>query len=396
MMLLNLQISALTIAVTGFCALAPSAFAQADKEQKVETLAIGAAAPDFKLKGVDEETYTLGSFEKAKYLVVIFTCNHCPDARAARDRINDFAKAYQEKGVQVVAISGNDPQALMKWELGYSVYGDSFPEMKAVSKEHGYVFPYLYDGDEQTTTLAYGAVATPHTFIFGPERTLLYQGNFDNGQRKFGPAEKNTVRDHIDTLLAGKEITEKTARVFGCSTKWKWKREWAKEKRAEWDAMPVTLEQLDLETAKKLAANKTDKVRVINFWSTSCGPCIAEFPDLVDAYERYQTREFELITIAVDDAEKTAAVQKFLAKQHLPLAPNTKGSVEKEGRKSNNYQYAGSDLDGLADAIDAKWQGPLPHTVIIAPGGKIVWRHTNQIDPIEFRRAIVKALDGKP
>lgn len=383
------------VAAAGFCALALSANAQEEKEQKVETLAIGATAPDFKLMGVDDKTYTLASFEEAKYLVVIFTCNHCPDARAARDRINNFAKAYQDKEVQVVAISGNDPQALMKWELGYSVYGDSFPEMKAVSKEHGYIFPYLYDGDEQTASLAYGAVATPHAFIFGPERELLYQGNFDNGKREFGPAEKNTVRDNIDALLAGKPVVTETARVFGCSTKWKWKRAWAKEKRAEWDAMPVTVEELDLELAKKLAENKTDKVRVINFWSTTCGPCLAEFPDLVDAYERYQTRNFEIITIAVDPEDKTKAVQKFLANQHLPLATFTKDSVAKEGRKTNNYQYSGKDLDGLADAIDADWQGPLPHTVIIAPGGKIVWRHTNQLEPIEFRRAIVKALEAK-
>lgn len=381
----------LRICVAGFFGLTFSAMAE--KEQKVETLAIGAAAPDFELPGTDEKTYTLSSFEEAKYLVVIFTCNHCPDARAARDRINDFAKAYQDKGVQVVAISGNDPEGLMKLELGYSVYGDSFPEMKEVAKEHGYVFPYLYDGDEQLASLAYGAQATPHTFIFGPERKLLYQGHFDDGRRNHGPAENNTVRDNIDTLLAGKSIEEKTTRVFGCSTKWKWKRAWAQKKREEWAAMPVTVETLDLETAKKLAENKTNKVRVINFWSTTCGPCVVEFPDLVDAYERYQLRNFDIVTISIDPEDKTAQVQKFLDDQNLPLAPATKASVEKEGRKTNNYQYTGKDLDALAEAIDPEWDGPLPHTVIIAPGGEIVWRHTNQIDPIAFRRAIMVELD---
>ncbi|MGE9267560.1 MAG: redoxin domain-containing protein [Verrucomicrobiales bacterium] len=362
------------------------------KEQEVKPLAIGEKAPDFTLPGVDGKEHSLASFAQADYLLVIFTCNHCPDARAARERINDFAKNYAEKGVAVVAISGNDPQALMKWELGWSVYGDSFEEMKEVAKEHDYVFPYLYDGETQETTLAYGALATPHCFLFGPERTLLYQGQFDNGRRNFGPPEKATVELTVKALLAGEPVPAETSRVFGCSTKWQWKRELAEKKRAEWRALPVEVADLDLATAKKLAENKTEKIRVINFWSTSCGPCIAEFPDLVDAYQRYQNRAFELITIAVEGAQNRPAVEKFLKDQHLPLSPRTRPSVEAEGRKTNNYHYAGSDLDALAEAIDPQWQGPLPHTLIIAPGGEVIFRHSNQVDPIKLRRAIVKQL----
>ncbi|SHJ92321.1 Peroxiredoxin [Rubritalea squalenifaciens DSM 18772] len=364
------------------------------KAPKITPLAIGAKGPDFSLPGTDGKTYSLNSFRDAKYLVLIFTCNHCPDARASRDRINQFAKDYAEKGVQVVAISGNDPQALMKLELGYSVYGDSFDEMKLVAKEHGYVFPYLYDGDKQEASTAYGALATPHTFILGPERTLLYHGQFDNGRRDPGPASKNTVKDTIDALLAGKEVPQATTRIYGCSTKWSWKRDWAAKKREEWKALPVSVDPLDAKLAKTIAKNDTGKIRLINVWSTTCGPCIAEFPELIDTYERFQMRPFDIVTISIDPAKDAEKVKKFIAKQHLPLAPRTVESVKKEGRETNNFHYQSDDLDALADALDTEWQGPIPHTLLVAPGGKILYRHTGQIDVIELRRQIVKALES--
>ena len=364
------------------------------KPEKITPLATGAAAPDFSLPATDGKTYKLKDFSKAKYLVVIFTSNHCPDARASRGRINSFAKNYKDKGVDVVSISSNDPKALLHWEYGYSVYGDSFAEMKKVAEEEKYVFPFLYDGKTQEVAKAYGALATPHTFVFGPERKLLYQGQFDNGRRNPGPASNNVVKDIIDSYLAGKPSKVTSARTFGCSTKWSWKEANAVKAQKEWEALPVEVATLDVKTAKILAQNKTDKIRVINFWGTACGPCVAEFPELVDAYRRYQRRGVELITISLDDKDDADKVKKFLTKQTLPLSPHGKKSVEKEGRTTNNYHFQSDDLDGLANAVDAKWTGPMPHTVVIAPGGNIVFRHTGQLDIVELRRAIVKQLES--
>lgn len=377
------------------CTLAFSAVLAQAKPEQITPLATGAKAPDFSLPGTDGKTYTLKDFSKAKYLVVIFTSNHCPDARASRGRINDFAKAYKEKGVDVVAISSNDPKALLLWEYGYSVYGDSFDEMKLVAKEDKFVYPYLYDGDTQKAAKAYGALATPHTFVFGPERKLLYQGQFDNGKRDPGPASKNVVKDIIDSNLAGKPSKVTSARTFGCSTKWSWKSTNVEKDNAKWAALPVEVDVLDVATAKKLAENKTDKFRIINFWSTDCGPCVAQFPDLIDAYRRFERRNVELITISLDDKKNADKVQKFLKRQQAPLSPFGKKSVEAEGRKTNNYHYQGDDLDAIADAVDKKWTGPKPHTVVIAPGGEVIFRHTGQVDIVELRRAIVKEFDKK-
>jgi len=132
----------------------------AAEPKPITTLAIGAQAPDFSLPGVDGKTHQLANFAESKAMVLIFTCNHCPDARASRGKMSALHKDYKDKGVAVIAISGNDDKALRLNELGYSVYGDSFDEMKSVAKEENYTFPYLYDGETQTATFAYGAVAT--------------------------------------------------------------------------------------------------------------------------------------------------------------------------------------------------------------------------------------------
>lgn len=131
--MLKALIPLIAVAASGLLAAAPP---------KVETLAIGEKAPPFSLQGVDGKTWTLDDFSKARIVVVVFTCNHCPDARAASGRIREVAADYKTKGVELVAISGNDPRGLRLDEIGYSVWGDSFEEMKHHAKENGWKFPY--------------------------------------------------------------------------------------------------------------------------------------------------------------------------------------------------------------------------------------------------------------
>lgn len=381
--------------LTASICLSVAATSTAAEVPQIKTLEIGSQAPDFSLQGTDGKTYTLNTFKKAKYLVAVFTCNHCPDAIAARDKINQFSVDYKSKGVEVVAISSASPKGLQLWENGHSKYSDDFESMKLVAKKHKLTHPYLYDGDTQKTSIAYGAVATPHVFIFGPDRKLLYQGQFDNGQRNPGPAKKKPAINAIDALLAGKPVTETKTRVFGCSTKWHWKDKLVAAEKKEWESRPVSVDAMDATLAKNIAANNTQKYRLVNIWSTSCGPCIQEFPTLVRAYQFYTQRPFELITISTDPKADNAKVLKFLKDQHLPVSKWTQKSVNKEGRKTNNYHFQGDDLDDLAKAIDPKWQGPLPHSFIIAPGGEVVWRKTGAVEIYELRSAILDAINGK-
>jgi peroxiredoxin len=382
--------------VLSFAFAATAATALAADPPTPPVLAIGSPVPDFSLPGIDGKTYTLGDFSSAKVLCLIFTCNHCPDAIAAAPRMQQIHEAYKDKGVAVVCINSSSPLGLTPDELGYGAHGDTFEEMTPFAKENGFTMPYLCDGETQTLTTAVGAQSTPHVFIFGQDRKLAYTGRMDDAQRKAGPVEKSYVKDALDAILAGQPVKEPVTRSFGCSTKWLWKKDWREKDQKAWEAKTVTVDKLDEETAKKLRANASGNVRVINFWSTTCVPCMVEFPELVDAYRRFQNRDFDFISISLDPPSDQAKVQKFLQKQHLALSDKTKPSTEKEGRTSNNYIYAGENPDKLAEAIDKEWTGAQPHTVIISPKGEIVWRQAGQVEGVELRRQIVKALEGMP
>src|SRR5688572_7483844 len=263
----------LFFAQTGFC------FPHIKEVPK--TLAIGSSAPDFSLKGIDNKTYTLASFSKYNILVIIFTCNHCPTAQAYEDRIIQLAKDYTSKNVGIVAISPNDPSTVRLDELGYTDMSDSFEEMKQRAKQKKFNFPYLYDGNTQTMSKAYGPVVTPHVFIFDNKRKLRYQGRIDDVEKPSKTPNHFDTRNAIEELLQNKDVTTKTTKVFGCSIKWADKKEWVKKGYEEWANEPVDIELINEAGIKDLLKNNSDKLRLINVWATWCGPCLIEFPEFV-------------------------------------------------------------------------------------------------------------------
>lgn len=354
------------------------------------TLEIGAAAPDFDLPGVDGKRCSLADFKDDRLLVVIFTCNHCPDAIASYGRMNRAVEDYRSRGVGFVAISGNDNAGLRLAEMRWTVEDDGFEAMKIVAKREGFKLPYLFDGDTQVTTKAYGAVATPHVFIFDRERKLRYTGRLDDGRRNPGPAGKSEARDALDALLAGKAVPNETTRAYGCSTKWADKRDMVAEAAAEWKARKVDLAEIGPDEVKKLAANKTESLRLINVWATYCGPCLAEFPMLVETYRKFQNHDFEFITISVDSLANKKKAHDVLKRNRAAVAKRTVSLLEDQGRETNNFIFKGDDLEDLAEVLDQKWSGAQPHTMLIAPGGEVIYRHTGELDESELRGAIVK------
>ncbi len=341
----------------------------------VVPLAIGATAPDFDLPGVDGKNHSLSEFADAKVLVVIFTCNHCPTAQAYEDRVIKLAHDFKDRGVKVVAISPNDAQAVRLDELGYTDLGDSLEDMELRAKEKKFLFPYLYDGDKQQVSRAFGVLATPHVFIFDEARTLQYVGAVDDNER--AAPKTHYARDAIEALLAGKPVPRPTTRVFGCSTKWATKRASARQSIEKWNQEPVTLSKIDAAGIQALAQNKTDKYRLINVWATWCIPCINELPEFVTINRMYRKRPFELITISIDSPDSMDQALKTLKRKHVA---------------ATNYLYDSEDRDALAEALDTKWQGPIPYTILIAPGGKVIYRKLNAIEPLELKRAIVEQL----
>jgi peroxiredoxin len=358
-----------------------------------KVLAIGSPAPDFSLPGTDGKTYALADFKDAKVLCVVFTSNHCPDSVGAGIRIEQIYQDYKNKGVALVAVNPNNPASLTPDELGYSPFGDSQEEMAPFAKDFGWTFPYLYDGEKQQFATACGAQSTPHVFLFDAERKLRYTGRMDDGRRNQGAVDKSYLRDALDALLAGTEVKEPVTRSFGCSTKWLSKMARVVADQAAWEKKPVTVEDLDEERSKMLRSNSAGSIRLINFWSTTCGPCVKEFPDIVDTGRRFQNRLVQVISISLDPTDRRPAVQKFLESRHAALPGPTAKSLKEEGFTTNNYHWTGGNPDMLAQAIDPEWSGALPHTVLVAPGGKILWRHSGELDFVETRRQILKGLE---
>jgi len=343
------------------------------------TMSIGAALPDFKLPGIDGRDYTPASFADAKLLVVAFTCNHCPTAQAYEERLKQLAATYQPRGVAFIAVNPNHADAVRFDEMGYTDLGDTFEEMKVRAAHHHFNFPYVDDGPTQQFVQKLGAVATPHMFIFDRERRLRFQGRIDDSERP-DLAKHHDTRDALEALLQDREPAVTQTKVFGCSIKWAEKAEdnhrWLEKVAKE----PVTLSTADAATLKQLRANQdSGKVRLINVWATWCGPCVAEFDELVEQNLRFRHRDFELVTIAAQFPDEQARVEAFLQKHHA---------------STRNLIFGSTDKYAMIDAIDPNWNGALPYTVLVGADGKVLYQQTGGIDFLELRRAIVPALNA--
>ena len=362
-------------------------------EDGVADLPIGAPAPEFNLPGIDGKSHKLGDYKDGKLLMVFFTSNHCPTSHGVEERLKKFLADYRGKGLTFVAINPNHPDGLSIDELGYSKYNDSFEDMKKYAADCGFDFPYLYDGETQAVAKAYGCLATPHLFLFDAERKLRYKGRFDDSRF----AEESTVKSHdarnaVEALLSGKPVPVEVTQPHGCSTKWRSKQTNVAKQKEKWDKTPVDVEPIEASGIAALRKNPTKKLRLINVWATWCGPCVAEVPELVRVARQFDMRDFEFISISADEPKDAAAAKAFLEKQAAGLSDRLKASVKAEGRKTNSYLFKGANPDELMKTVDPQWPGGIPHTVLVAPGGEIVWRHNGVVDGDALRGKILEVL----
>ena len=193
-------------------------------------------------------------------------------------------------------------------------------------------------------------------------------------------------------MLAGKPVPVATTRPHGCSTKWRERSLHVVEEEQQWQALDATLEEIDAKGVAALRANGTEKLRLINVWATWCGPCVEEFPDLTDIARKFSRREFELITISLDQLSHTERARQFLGKHRAVMSDKLRKSVTKEGRTSNNYIYTGSSVDDLAEVLDPDWPGPIPYSVLVDQDGNVLYRKLGKIDPEVVRNQILETL----
>jgi peroxiredoxin len=348
----------------------------ASAEEVHPTLALGSPAPDFSLPGVDGQIHKLSDYASSPVLVVVFTCNHCPIAQMYEKRIQQLATDYKDKGVAVVAIQGNDPQAIRIDELDSSDVSDTLPEMKIRVQYKHLTYPYLYDGDTQKVTRAYGPQATPHVFIFDQQRHLRYEGRIDNSYRT-ELVKTQDARNAIDALLAHKEVAVKHTGVFGCSTKWSEKatgRQAALEKINE---QPVTVEMISKAELTKLRTNPTHQMMLVDFWATWCGSCIVEFADLQDTLRMYGARDYSVVTVSANMPDEQASVLRLLQKKHAT---------------SRNYLFDSQDTAALQTAFDPKWDSAVPYTILLSGDGKVLYKQLGSADLLELKRTILANL----
>lgn len=181
------------------------------------TLPLGSEAPDFALPATDGKSYSLADFGDAKALVILFTCNHCPYVIGSDEITRKTAERFKSEGVCFVAINSNS---------AHTCADDSFDGMVARMKEHHFPWVYLHD-ESQDVARAYGALRTPHFFLFDDHRKLIYCGRAVDSPRDTTKMRVNDLERALGEYLAGREVSVPLTNPIGCNVKWEGKeRHW--------------------------------------------------------------------------------------------------------------------------------------------------------------------------
>ena len=188
------------------------------------TLEIGSQAPDFNLKATDGKFYKLSSFADAGILVIFFTCNHCPYVLGSDEVTRKTVDHFHPKGVRFVAINSNSANTYEE---------DSFENMVARMNENRFPWVYLHD-ETQQVALAYGALKTPHFYVFNNDRELVYTGRAVDQPRDTSKITVNDLERTLQELLAGHQVLIPVTNPIGCSIKWEGKdRHWMPEEACD-------------------------------------------------------------------------------------------------------------------------------------------------------------------
>lgn len=173
------------------------------------TLQIGQKAPNFNLPATDGKSYKLSDFNDDT-LVVFFTCNHCPYVIGSDEVTRKTVEKYAPKGVGFVGINSNSKNTYEE---------DSFPNMVKRMEEHKFPWVYLYD-ESQEVALSYGALRTPHFYVFDKDRKLIYTGRAVDNPKDSSKISFNDLENALEEQLAGKQITKRVTNPIGCNVKW--------------------------------------------------------------------------------------------------------------------------------------------------------------------------------
>lgn len=188
------------------------------------TLSLGAKAPDFHLKATDGKEYSLKDFEKSPILVIFFTCNHCPYVIGSDEVTKQTALKFKDRGVSFVAINSNSANTIAE---------DDFAHMVKRMDEKKFPWVYLHDPSQETAK-EYGALRTPHFYVFNKDRHLIYTGRAIDSPRDVSKMKINDLENAIEDHLAGRQLRTPLTNPIGCNVKWEGKdKHWMPEEACD-------------------------------------------------------------------------------------------------------------------------------------------------------------------
>ena len=335
--------------------------------------------PPFQLPGVDGRIYDSTEFNKSELLAIVFLSNHCPTSQIFQHRIIRLAKEYRSQGLAVIAISPNDPEAILPDELSHSALGDTLPEMALRAKELQYPFPYLYDGKTQEVAKAYGVRVTPHAFLFDKKRKLRYSGRIGdpkNPERE----DREELRIAINSLVQGIEPEVVRGLVFGNSIKWIKDRIIAEKTRERFARESVYLKNANIRTLQFVRRNDSKLPKLIYVWSNKDKNNRQELLQLSAIHKIYRKRGLKLVTICVDGNDFTDVAKKLLSET---LSSGT------------NYICPGTEISPVVDLRAEEGIETTPFLGLLISEAKIFYRSTKGLEPLTIKRHIIEALNLK-
>jgi thiol-disulfide isomerase/thioredoxin len=362
------------VGITWFCI--SQLFPVSANGQNSEPIAIGAQLPAFHLMGVDGKVHPSDQWKSSAIFVVAFLSNHCTESQIYESRLNRLTKQYAGGGVSIVAIQSNNPKAFTEEDLAWSDVGESLADMKERAAFRNFQFPYLYDGETGAVASAFGTNVAPSIYIFDAKRQLRYYGRIDSDPSE-GPGTKHEAADAINALLAGKPVEIATTTPAGCELRLGS----TKSAGAPSDNRPIDLSLAPADVLSALRRNPTDKLLLVNFYATWCGPCVTEFPDLMATNRMYRGRSFSFTTVSSNVPDERPEVLKFLQKMHAT---------------TTNLLYGSDDTYAMQEAFDPNVGSAVPVTVLLSPKGELLLDQQGEIDLMQIRRAILANLPDEP
>lgn len=342
-------------------------------------LDLGDVLPDFSLPGTDGKPHSPADYKEKKLLAVVFLSNHCPTSQRFQDRLISLAREYGPKGLAVVAISPNHPQAIPLDELAFSDLGDSLEDMKSRAKRKMYPFPYLYDGQTQGVTKSFGAAATPHAFLFDQKRILRYAGrigDLDNENR----LDRQELFQAVESLLNGKPPPVEKTKVYGGTIRKRENAYIAEGMLKRFSRETVYLKKTTVQKLEFMRRNKSVRTKLFFVWSSENPKIRSLLLTLSEVHKIYRKRGLEWVTVNVDGEDHEEHVHSLLKETHA------------SGR---NFFCRGAAISPLADLRGERGDQVTPYLAVVRPGGAVSYRSTSGLDPLELKRQILVALNKK-